>query len=70
MSNINTNTFTADSLTAKTINVSEILSFGIGYVGFDPTSEVDGDMWYRNDLNQIRVRLNNTTLILSTTAPI
>lgn len=40
MSNINTNTFTADSLTAKTINVSEILSFGIGYVGFDPTQKL------------------------------
>lgn len=65
-----TNTFTADYLTAKTINVSEILSFGIGYVGFDPTLAVDGDMWYRSDLNEIRVKLNNTTLTLSTTAPI
>jgi len=61
---------TTDFLTANTINVSQILSFEPGYLGFDPTEAIDGDMWYRSDLNQIRVKLNNTILILSTTAPI
>jgi hypothetical protein len=58
------------SLTANTINVSEILSLSPGYFGFDPPEATNGDIWYREDLNQIRVKLNNQILILNTTAPI
>jgi hypothetical protein len=61
---------TTNSLSASIINVSQILSFGPGYLGFDPVEAVNGDMWYRDDLNQIRVKLNDTILIVSTTAPI
>lgn len=45
------------------VNVQQIR---LAALDADPTDLKDGDMWHRGDLNTIRVRLNGSTVTLTT----
>lgn len=38
-----------------------IHSFSVNVVAADPGSPADGDMWYRSDLQELRIRVAGTT---------
>ncbi len=45
------------------VNVQKLKLIGLDA---DPVDLVDGDVWHRDDLNTIRVRLNGATVTITT----